>query len=180
MYLTQLRLGDGRDHRRAGLGTAPGRHILVGGDAPGEATGCGRGGRAAFRRRLVDVLLAQISPAYYYVATRYARAVVQRNRLLRGKTVAAADFDPWDDQVASLGATVTLRRRDLVARLAAAAGRIYRELSGGREELVVTYAANLPGSEEAELIQAAREAMAAQRQAERARGVTLVGPHRDA
>ena len=136
-------------------------------------------GRAAFRRRLVDVLLAQISPAYYYVATRYARAVAQRNRLLRGKPVAAADFDPWDDQVAALGATVTLRRRELVARLAAAAGRIYRELSGGREELVVTYAANLPGTEEAELIRAAREAMAAQRQAERARGVTLVGPHRD-
>src|SRR3989454_6043994 len=104
---------------------------------------------------------------------------MQRNRLLRGKTVAAADFDPWDEQVASLGATVTMRRRDLVARLAAAGGRIYRELSGGREELVVTYAANLPGTEEAELIRAAREAMAAQRQAERARGVTLVGPHRD-
>src|SRR5207247_1326643 len=92
---------------------------------------------------------------------------------------AAADLDPWDDQVAALGAAVTLRRRDLVTRLAVAAGRIYRELSGGREELAVTYAANLSGADEAELVRTAKAAMAAQRQAERARGRTLVGPHRD-
>lgn len=137
------------------------------------------GGRPAFRRRLVDVLLAQISPAYYYTATRYARAVAQRNRLLRARTGATADFDPWDDQVAALGAVVTVRRREMIARLAATAGRIYRDLSGGHEELAVTYAANLSGTEEGELIRAARAAMMAQRQAERARGQTLVGPHRD-
>src|SRR5439155_22026793 len=85
----------------------------------------------------------------------------------------------WDDQVAALGAAVTLRRRDLVARLAVAAGRIYRELSGGREELAVTYAANLSGADEAELVRTAKAAMVSQRQAERARGRTLVGPHRD-
>ena len=136
-------------------------------------------GSPAFRRRLVDVLLAQISPAYYYTATRYARALLQRNRVLRAKAGAAADLDPWDDQVAALGAAVTLRRRDLVTRLAVAAGRIYRELSGGREELAVTYAANLSGADEAELVRTAKAAMAAQRQAERARGRTLVGPHRD-
>src|SRR5207245_10402215 len=78
-----------------------------------------------------------------------------------------------------VGGRGTVARRDRVARLAAAAGQIYGEPSGGREELVTTYAANLPGAEEADLIRAAREAMAAQRQAERARGVTLVGPHRD-
>src|SRR5881628_1201666 len=136
-------------------------------------------GSPAFRRRLVDVLLAQISPAYYYTATRYARALLQRNRVLRAKAGAAADLDPWDDQVAALGAAVTLRRRDLVARLAVAAGRIYRELSGGREELAVTYAANLSGDDEAELVRTAKAAMVSQRQAERARGRTLVGPHRD-
>ena len=104
---------------------------------------------------------------------------MQRNRLLRAKAGAAADLDPWDDQVAALGAAVTLRRRDLVARLAGAAGRIYRELSGGREELAVTYAANLSGADEAELVRTAKAAMVSQRQAERARGRTLVGPHRD-
>ncbi len=152
-------------------------HLLcvVAGPADTEVAG----GSAVFRRRLIDVLLAQISPAYYYSAQRYARAVVQRNRLLRAKTGSATDFDPWDEQVAALGAVVTLRRRDVVARLAEAAGRIYREISGGREELAVTYAPNLPGNDEAEIIRAAHGAMAAQRRAEMVRGVTLVGPHRD-
>lgn len=137
------------------------------------------GGSPVFRRRLVDVLLAQISPSYYYTATRYARAVAQRNRLLRAKVAHASELDPWDDQAAVLGAAVTLRRRELVGRLAVAAGRIYRQLSGAREELTVTYEANLAGTDEAALIRAAKAAMTAQRQAERARGRSLVGPHRD-
>lgn len=136
-------------------------------------------GRPAFRRRLVDVLLAQISPAYFYIAQRYARVVVQRNRLLRAGSGSTSEFAPWDEQVASLGAVITRRRRDLVARLAAAAARIYRELSGGREQLAVTYMPNLVGADETDLIRAARQAIVEEGRAERARGMTLVGPHRD-
>ena len=137
------------------------------------------GGSPVFRRRLVDILLAQISPSYYYTAARYTRALAQRNRLLRAKAAPASELDPWDDQVAALGAAVTLRRRELVGRLAVAAGRIYHQLSGGREELTVTYAANLAGPDEAALVRTAKAAMAAQRQAERAWGRSMVGPHRD-
>ncbi len=137
------------------------------------------GGGPLFRRRLVDVLLAQISPAYYYTAQRYARAVLQRNQVLRAGRAAAADLEPWDAQVASLGAVITRRRRDLVARLAERARSAYRYLSGGGEELAVAYAPSLPGTDEEELVRAAREALAGHRRAELARGVTLAGPHRD-
>ncbi len=136
-------------------------------------------GSPQFRRRLVDVLQAQISPAYYYTAQRYARAVQQRNRLLRTGQATAAALEPWDEQVAALGATITRRRRELVARLAGPARVVHQELSGGREELMVTYAPNLPGGDEEDLIRAAREAFVTHRRAELARGVTLVGPHRD-
>lgn len=136
-------------------------------------------GRPAFRRRVLDVLLSQISPAYYYLAGRYARAVVQRNELLRAGAAHGAELAAWDEQVASLGATITRRRRDLVGRLAVAASRIYGELSGGREQLVVTYVPNLAGESEEDLVHSARRKMAEERHAEVARGVTLVGPHRD-
>lgn len=136
-------------------------------------------GGPAPRRRLVDLLLAQMSPSYFYAAQRYARAVLQRNQLLRAERAAPGDLDPWDEQVAVLGAAITQRRRALVGRMAVAARAIYAEVTAGREELTVTYAPNLVGADEEELAQCARGALAQRRPAERARGVTLVGPHRD-
>ncbi|HEX4840823.1 MAG TPA: DNA replication and repair protein RecF [bacterium] len=136
-------------------------------------------GPPQFRRRLVDVLQAQLSPAYYYTAQRYTRALQQRNRLLRAGHATAAALEPWDEQVASLGAAITRRRRDLIARLSDPARAAYREISGGQERLDVAYAPNLTGTDESELVHAAREAFGTQRRAELARGLTLVGPHRD-
>lgn len=136
-------------------------------------------GSPQFRRRLMDVLQAQLSPAYYFTAQRYTRALQQRNRLLRGGHATAAALEPWDEQVASLGAAITRRRRDLIARLSAPARAAYQEISGGQETLAVSYAPNLVGTDESDLVRAAREAFATQRRAELARGLTLVGPHRD-
>ncbi len=136
-------------------------------------------GSPQFRRRLVDVLQAQVSPAYYYTAQRYTRALQQRNRLLRGGHATPAALEPWDEQVASLGAAITRRRRELITRLSSPAREAYREISGGQETLAVAYAPNLTGTDETDLIRAARDALITQRRAELARGLTLVGPHRD-
>jgi DNA replication and repair protein RecF len=136
-------------------------------------------GSPQFRRRLMDVLQAQLSPAYYFTAQRYTRALQQRNRLLRGGHATAAALEPWDQQVASLGAAITRRRSDLIARLSTPARAAYQAISGGQETLAVSYAPNLVGTDESDLIRAAREAFATQRRAELARGLTLVGPHRD-
>ncbi|HVH30050.1 MAG TPA: DNA replication and repair protein RecF [bacterium] len=136
-------------------------------------------GSPQFRRRLMDVLQAQLSPAYYFTAQRYTRALQQRNRLLRGGHATAVALEPWDEQVASLGAAITRRRRDLIARLFTPARAAYQEISGGQETLAVAYAPNLVGTDEGDLIRAAREGFTTQRRAELARGLTLVGPHRD-
>jgi len=129
------------------------------------------------RRRVLDLLLAQISPAYFYALRRYARAVAQRNRLLR--TRSSRGLEAWDEQVASLGAGITMRRRALVGRLAAAVAPVYRALSRRDEQLALEHAASLEGADEAAMVEAARDALARRRAEELARGVTLVGPHRD-
>lgn len=130
------------------------------------------------RRRVLDLLLVQISPAYYYSAQRYARAVLQRNRLLRERRTDR-ELDVWDEQVARLGAVITVRRREVVARLATAAQAVYGGLSGGRETLAVTYGAAMGGGDEGEIVAEGRAALRRLRAAELARGMTLVGPHRD-
>ncbi len=134
-------------------------------------------GAPFFRRRLLDLLLSQLSPAYYYAAQRYGRVLVQRNRVLRGRR--AQDLAGWDEQAAVLGASLIARRRDVASRLAASAQTIYAQLCGGRETLALEYAPGLPGRTEDELFDAAMKAFENRRAAELARGVTLVGPHRD-
>jgi DNA replication and repair protein RecF len=134
-------------------------------------------GSPSYRRRLVDLLLSQLSPAYYYAAQRYARVLAQRNQVLRARR--AQELDVWDEQAAVLGATVISRRRDAVERLAAAAGAIYARLSGGREILTVEYLPAVSGGTEEELFDQVMEAFRLRRAVELARGATMVGPHRD-
>ena len=129
------------------------------------------------RRRLVDLLLSQLSPAYYYTLQRYGRVVEQRNRVLRERR--AADLVVWDEQAAVLGATVTTRRGDVIRRLGAAAAAIYAQLSGGREALRVEYAPHVSAGGEEETFDRTMDTFRSSRAAELARGVTLVGPHRD-
>lgn len=133
-------------------------------------------GSPLYRRRLLDLLLAQISPAYYFTMQRYARVLLQRNRLLRTHGTA---LEGWDEQIASLGAALTVRRRDILGRLAAAAGPIYTALASGRETLALAYAPSMHGADEAAMAGWGRDRLLQLRREERARGATLVGPHRD-
>src|SRR5438132_1689546 len=151
MYLTQLRLVNLRNHRRTELQLAQGVNVFVGANAQGKST---------------------VLEAVELAATGRSPRATRETELIT-----------WGESWARVHVTSRRAERDeevdLAFRQAVAAGRIYRELSGGREELAVTYAANLSGADEAELVRTAKAAMAAQRQAERARGRTLVGPHRD-
>ncbi|MBI2247059.1 MAG: DNA replication/repair protein RecF [Armatimonadetes bacterium] len=141
-------------------------------------------GAPAHRRRLLDFLLAQISPAYFFTLLRYTRAVAQRNRLLRDLARASprerdGALEAWDEQIASMGAAITARRRDIVDRLSSAVSGTYAELSGGSEGLTITYVPSLRATDESAMIAEARAALMRRRQDEIARGMTLCGPHRD-
>lgn len=134
-------------------------------------------GAPRVRRRVLDTLLSQISPAYYFALQRYARVLLQRNRLLRMRHTAS--LDAWDDQIAALGTTLTVRRRDIVLRMAAAAQPVYGALIRGRGVFAVEYVPSLGGTTDAEMVAFARDALARTRGEELVRGMTLSGPHRD-
>lgn len=129
------------------------------------------------RRRLLDLLLTQVSPSYYNTVQRFARAVLQRNRLLRRRSVRG--LEAWDDQVAALGAGLTLHRRQMISRLSRLSVPIYDALCMGREHLEIEYVPSLQGSDEREMATWARAVLLQRQQEELARGMTLVGPHRD-
>ena len=49
----------------------------------------------------MDIALSQIRPSYYYALQRYARALKQRNELLR--TGRLETLDSWDEQLCREG-----------------------------------------------------------------------------
>jgi len=133
-------------------------------------------GSAGGRRRLLNGALAQLSPAYHFALHRYHRVIAQRNVLLRQR--AAAALEPWDAQMTMLGVRITARRREYTRRLGVQAAAWFERLMGAGT-LDVTYRVSWPGSDDEEILHAARGELARCRADEFRRGLTLTGPHRD-
>ena len=148
-------------------------------------------GDPAERRRFLDELLVARAPRYSAVRADYDRVLKQRNALL--KTAGAArraggsalrTLDVWDAHLATAGAALLAGRLDLVDALSPVVDKAYTSVSRGGGTAGLTYSSSLPpdslASRDRDVLAAAlAAAVAAQRDAELDRGVTLVGPHRD-
>ncbi|HEY8426448.1 MAG TPA: DNA replication/repair protein RecF [Limnochordales bacterium] len=146
-----------------------------------------RGG-PAHRRRFLDLTLAQADPLYRAALLRYAQVLRQRNGLLRvaakGASTSPALLATWDEELAQSGAELVVGRLGLLHALAPGASAIYQRMAGDGARLEVAYQARYDiGSAESPDVAAIRQGLLrrlqALRVAERARGVTLAGPHRD-
>lgn len=157
-------------------------------------------GAPTTRRRFLDVLLSQIDRQYLRFLSRYAKILAQRNGLLRrmvnGEPPAGADqFVYWDEQLVALGAYLVAARARAVEALSLAAERRFRSLADGIGALRIAYQSTIdaPPAWWSDVVQDARDTVdAAQRvgvmferrlrassELERARGATVLGPHRD-
>lgn len=143
-------------------------------------------GPAEMRRSAIDDLGEQLSKTYGAVWRDYARVVRHRNTLLREWQAGSMDLEPWNIQIASLGARLLVHRRGLLRRMIEQAAVVYEELSGG-EALTVEYidrcglhTTSLDSDVKTDDAERALLTTLEERAIEeKARRVTLVGPHRD-
>lgn len=137
---------------------------------------------AKYRRNELDDFGAQASPGYRKVARSYARAVEQRNRLLKDPHPDLSMLAAWDASVALGGATLLHARLAMFARLRRHLKTIYAQVADG-EELDCTYVSTLGGGvgdlERDELRDLFLDRLEEVRDEELRRGVTCVGPQRD-
>lgn len=137
---------------------------------------------AKYRRDELDDFGAQASVGYRKVARTYARAVEQRNRLLKDPEPDLTMLGAWDASVALGGATLLHARLSMFARLRRHLRDIYAQVGGG-EDLDCAYACSLGGGvedlERDELRDLFLDRLDELRADELRRGVTLVGPQRD-
>ncbi|MDR3051151.1 MAG: DNA replication/repair protein RecF [Oscillospiraceae bacterium] len=138
----------------------------------------------AERRKLVDMELSQLYPAYFYTLQRYMRALNQRNSLLRemqrGHGGSAATLQAWDEQLVQAGAHIVGQRRAYLALLAQAAAASYAGISGGTEALGLRYQTQIDSDgDKAQLAAQFLHRLRETRADDIRRGSTSVGPHRD-
>jgi DNA replication and repair protein RecF len=137
----------------------PGSHALVSG-----------GGEA--RRRFMDWGLFHVEPEFFPVWRRYARALKQRNRLLKSGA-GGAQLDAWDQELAGAGEFLDQRRAMYLTRLQDEVEHAAATLvpSLGRPRLEYQH-----GWRQAEFPLA--DALVLARDRDRMLGHTTVGPHR--
>lgn len=143
-------------------------------------------GAPSVRRNFIDREFGQINPRYLYNASQYRGVLRQRNNYLRQlATKQAKDLiylDVLTDQLIGFGAELLLARKQLLAKLFAAAAPIQASITDGRETLTFNYVSSIELAELADLeaIKAALiECFSKSRARELQQGTTLVGPHRD-
>lgn len=188
---------DGQDVRRAADVVGVLRVVLF---AP-EDVGIVRGDPAE-RRRFLDDVLSQRRPAFAAARGEYDRVLRQRNQLLKqarglqgpARDAATSTLDVWTDQLVEYGTQITAARIAAVRALASPVDRFYRELADRPDPVRLAYrtstghGAGAGGATEdagvgvpapGPIAAAFRARLAEVAEDERARGVTLVGPHRD-
>lgn len=159
-------------------------------------------GAPAERRRYLDVLLCQIDPAYVRALGHYNHVVVQRNHLLRRLRDRGGDrreLAVWDESLVAHGTVILSRRMRAVRELSVLAQPLHAELVGDDARLSLTYISRVigdldrpgdvepvdgassqaPGADEPATAERFARRIAARREEEIARGVSLLGPHRD-
>ncbi|MGQ0602264.1 MAG: DNA replication/repair protein RecF, partial [Anaerolineales bacterium] len=159
-------------------------------------------GTPSNRRRYLDLALAQVDGAYSEALGEYTKVLSQRNALLkqlqeRGGANDQLEF--WDERLGQHAGVVMAARIAALAELEAIASPVHRDLTAGADSLRLAYhpafdpavaaagQLGLPlqvpvhhiGLTAANITERLKQKLKATRGDEIARGMTLIGPHRD-
>lgn len=148
-------------------------------------------GDPATRRSFIDSLCSMRRPAYAALKSEYDKIVKQRGSLLKSiaSQRAAAELREtltvWDSRLAAVGAEIMMHRHHAIGELNPHVEQMYKTIASDTKTASLAYLPQVPvidsvmpnSVDECEnliLIELAR-----QHAAECARGMVLVGPHRD-
>lgn len=134
------------------------------------------------RRGAIDGVGDQLSPAYLTARLDYERIVRQRNSLLKDVQPDHEILDALTERLVLQGVAFMGHRHRLFDRVVARMSEVYETLAP-KERLSATYVPSWERGERANAttgaMESMREALSRAEREERARGLTLIGPHRD-
>lgn len=127
------------------------------------------------RRRFLDLELCQLDKVYLHNLANYNKIVTQRNKLLKDlffRNDLLQTLDVWDLQMAEYGKKIIESREQFIGELDAIISLLHKNLSGGRENLRISYEKNTKKEDLYENLQRNRERDLKLK-------ISTVGPHRD-
>lgn len=146
-------------------------------------------GGPALRRSFMDIALSQLYPAYVDCLSRYNRALLQRNALIKaareGKNTDNFLWETYANQLSDLGGEISSRRLDYMNGLCSYIEEIFEEMTAGRETPSLLYRSSCLSDTagEEEIRKTCREklyrSLTENREREIQMGATLYGPHKD-
>ncbi len=131
-------------------------------------------GAPTLRRKFIDIAIGQIYPKYIEILKEYARAVKQRNNILKESIKDGSLLfliEDFENIIANEGTKIINYRKKYLNLLKEKAEKIYSGISEEKEELTIKYESTVKENFLKELKEA--------RQNDRFKGITSIGPHRD-
>ncbi|MBQ4067201.1 MAG: DNA replication/repair protein RecF [Clostridia bacterium] len=146
-------------------------------------------GGPALRRSFLDIALSQLYPAYLDSLSRYNRAHLQRNALIKkaqstGKnTYDSIIWETYAEQMATFGADIFARRLEYMNELSASVEELFLRMTEGREKPSLSYRSSALGEDASEITRAAKtklyDALLSNLDREIIIGSSLYGVHKD-
>ncbi len=140
------------------------------------------------RRSFMDLCACQLHPASMQYVSRASLLLAQRNAGIQNAAkhrIRREDVTLWDAQLSQVGAYLSCMRASYVRNLAPLCKELYSVMTGGSEELQISYRSAVYGNEELperstpELIEAYREHLASHIDEDLRLGYTTRGIQRD-
>jgi DNA replication and repair protein RecF len=139
-------------------------------------------GSPSLRRNLLDALIAQREVTAVAVMSTYARALTQRNSLLRRIREGASEREElayWDGALCESGGRILEWRLETLGALARPVALAHHEIAPEEAELTLRYGSNVEPRQGEGRAAALRRRLHETAEKEVWNGATLVGPHRD-
>jgi DNA replication and repair protein RecF len=146
-------------------------------------------GGPALRRSFMDIALSQLYPAYLDSLSRYNRALLQRNALIKkaqGSGKSTFDTMIWDtyaEQMAAYGADIFARRLEYMEKLSKSIEELFSEMTLGAEKPSLSYRSSALTDSDEETKEAGKaklyEALTKNIDREIMMGTSLYGVHKD-
>lgn len=135
-------------------------------------------GPPLIRRQFLDIQIAQVDPLYVHYLTRYAKAMRQRNQLL--KTKNPVSIESWEYEMAHAAGYIAMQRKLGVQALQSHSQPFYAYLTGEAEHLTLEYRSGAANCQnEKEITDFYMQQLKKNRHREMTLGHTLNGPHKD-
>lgn len=135
-------------------------------------------GAPSMRRQFLDIQIAQADPLYVHHATRYSRALRQRNCLLKAKE--AVSIESWEYEMAVAASYLSQQRARTIDDLQVLGKSLHQTLTDSKDQLSLAYHSPSPHQQDlAHLREYYVQLFQRHRRREMELGATLNGPQKD-